>query len=118
TLSPLRKFSGILRKSSITPPASPTSSPPGSPSWCLWLVSALQGHVFNGEERQKLAYDIEQMSEVEQDIFIEFLKTGVAPSTLENNACKQFVCNTTDLCNALICREPQPYMKKCHRHED
>ncbi|VDM76627.1 unnamed protein product [Strongylus vulgaris] len=104
-LSPLRKFSGIIRKNS--PPGSPPSPAPGSPSWCLWLVAALQGHEINSEERRKLADDIERMSDLEQEMFIEFLEAGVAPSTLENNACKQFVCNTTELCSALACREPQ-----------
>ncbi|KAK6011178.1 hypothetical protein OSTOST_23748, partial [Ostertagia ostertagi] len=107
-------FSGYLnpfRKQSLkgkhSPPPSPTSSTQLSPSWCLWLVSALQGHEITSDVRRKLADDIEQMSYVEQEELIEFLETGVAPSTLENNACKQFLCNTTELCSVFASKDPE-----------
>ncbi|KIH58001.1 hypothetical protein ANCDUO_11804 [Ancylostoma duodenale] len=76
-------------------------------SWCLWLVSALQGYEINSEDRRKLVDDIEQMSYDGQETLIEFLETGVAPSTLENNACKQFVCNTTELPIVFESKDPQ-----------
>ncbi|VDM55235.1 unnamed protein product [Angiostrongylus costaricensis] len=104
-LKPFRKLSGIVRNQS--PPSSPSSSSPLSPSWGLWLVSALQGHAIISDERRKLVNDIERMTFDEQELFIEFLKTGVAPSTLENNACKQFVCNTSELCCILDSKDPQ-----------
>ncbi|EYC16683.1 hypothetical protein Y032_0033g2785 [Ancylostoma ceylanicum] len=102
--STFRKISDIVRSQS--PPTSP-SPIPGSPTWCLWLVSALQGYEINSEDRRKLVDDIEQMSYDGQETLIEFLETGVAPSTLENNACKQFVCNTTELPTVLASKDPQ-----------
>ncbi|KAL6734815.1 hypothetical protein Aduo_005315 [Ancylostoma duodenale] len=102
--STFRKISDIVRNNS--PPISP-SPVPGSPAWCLWLVSALQGYEINSEDRRKLVDDIEQMSYDGQETLIEFLETGVAPSTLENNACKQFVCNTTELPIVFESKDPQ-----------
>lgn len=101
---PFRKFSDMVR---LSPPSSPTSPTHLSPAWCLWLVSALQGHHLTCDERRKLVHDIEQMSFDEQEQFIEFLETGVAPSTLENNACKQFICNTSELCSVLASKDPE-----------
>ncbi|KAJ1374001.1 hypothetical protein KIN20_036583 [Parelaphostrongylus tenuis] len=104
-LKAFRKLSGIVRNQS--PPSSPSSSTPLSPSWGLWLVSVLQGHTITSDERRKLVTDIEQMTFDEQELFLEFLETGIAPWTLENNACKQFVCNTSDLCSVLDFKDPQ-----------
>ncbi|VDO40629.1 unnamed protein product [Haemonchus placei] len=100
-LNPFRKQMDKLKSS---PPPSPTQL---SPSWCLWLVSALQGHELTSDVRRQLADDIEQMGYVEQEDLIEFLETGAAPSTLENNACKQFLCNTTELYSALDSKDPE-----------
>uniref|UniRef100_A0A7I4Y8Y2 EF-hand_13 domain-containing protein n=1 Tax=Haemonchus contortus TaxID=6289 RepID=A0A7I4Y8Y2_HAECO len=100
-LNPFRKQMDKLKSS---PPPSPTQL---SPSWCLWLVSALQGHELTSDVRRQLADDIEQMGYVEQEDLIEFLETGAAPSTLENNACKQFLCNTTELYSALALKDPE-----------
>uniref|UniRef100_A0A1I7XD46 Cysteine desulfurase n=1 Tax=Heterorhabditis bacteriophora TaxID=37862 RepID=A0A1I7XD46_HETBA len=101
--NPFRKLSSIYRNSS------PSTSPEPSPttSWGLWLVSTLQGNLTTSDDRRRLVGDIARMSEEEQDNLIEFLQNGAAPCALENNACKQFLCNTSDLRTALTLNDPK-----------